>query len=163
MQIIIGIVGLYMLMLVALFIFQRNLMYHTDAVIAPIADTQIPDAKIKKLKSEQGLVLTSWYLPPKDGKPVIVYFHGNAGTISDRDYKVAPWYAAGYGIWLTGYRGFGDNPGKPSEAGLYNDARAVFKALLDEGIGPDHIFIYGESLGTGVATIELIMSRTAQT
>ncbi len=151
-QFILILIGAYVLALIALFVFQRSLMYHTNAVLVPLAETQIPTAIERTTESEPGLHLTSWYLPPKGNMPVIVYFHGNAGTIADRDYKVAPWHAAGYGIWLTGYRGFGSNPGKPSEQGLYNDARAVFVALKEEGVGPDRIFVYGESLGTGVAT-----------
>lgn len=152
MQIILYVLGAYVLALLALFIFQRNLMYHTNGTLVPLADTQIPTAIEKTTESEPGLFLTSWYLPPRENLPVVVYFHGNAGTMSDRDYKVAPWHAAGYGIWLTGYRGFNGNPGKPTEQGLYNDARAVLKALKDDNIGADRIIIYGESLGTGIAT-----------
>ncbi len=158
MQIFLILVGAYVLAIVALFVFQRNLMYHTNSILLPIVETQVPTAVARTTESEPGLVLTSWYLPPKDKMLVIVYFHGNAGTMADRDHKVAPWHAAGYGIWLTGYRGFGGNPGKPSEQGLYNDARAVLSALNEEGIGSDQIFIYGESLGTGIAT-QMAMER----
>ncbi len=55
-----------------------------------------------------------------------------------------------YGVLMVGYRGFG-NPGKPSEDGLYNDARAAIDELRARGVPEKALVIYGESLGTGVA------------
>ena len=77
MQIFLILVGAYVLALVALFVFQRNLMYHTNSILLPIVETQVPTAVARTTESEPGLVLTSWYLPPKDKMPVIVYFHEN--------------------------------------------------------------------------------------
>ena len=145
-------VGGYLLLIAALFLFQRNMMYHTGTALAPLDGTLIADAEIRHLESEPGLHLQSWYLPPRPGKPVVVFYHGNAGTIADRDFKVAPWRDAGYGVWLTGYRGFGGNAGQPTEAGLYTDARIVIGNLIADGINPAEVVLYGESLGTGIAT-----------
>jgi len=135
-----------------LFVRQRHLMYHLSEWTQPPAETLIPSAELRRVESEPGLEITSWYLPPADGKPVILYFHGNAGTLAERDFKVAPWAEAGYGIWLAGYRGFSGNPGMPSEQGLYADAHAALAGLRAEGIGPERIVLYGESLGSGIAT-----------
>jgi len=152
LQVILAAAGAYSLVILSLFVFQRNLMYHTDAVLVPVAETLVSDAEVHRLQSEPGIEVQSWYLPPGDGKPVVVFFHGNAGTIADRDFKVAPWRDAGYGVWLTGYRGFGGSAGKPSEQGLYADARAAVAALTEHGIAPADMVLYGESLGSGIAT-----------
>ena len=62
-----------------------------------------------------------------------------------------PWLDAGYGVLMVGYRGFG-NSGSPSEQGLYDDGRAALQALRDRGVRDAGMVLYGESLGTGVAT-----------
>lgn len=151
-QAILAAAGAYTLIIVSLFVFQRNLMYHPGTALVPASETLIPDVEIHRLQSDPGIELQSWFLPAQGDKPVIVFFHGNAGTIADRDFKVAPWRDAGYGIWLTGYRGFGGNAGSPTEDGLYADARAALGKLAGDGIEPSRMVLYGESLGTGVAT-----------
>ncbi len=151
-QLIATALGVYALIVVALFVFQRNLMYHGGSPAVPVAQSLVPDAEERFVESAPGIDVRSWYLPPKDGKPVIVFFHGNAGTIANRDFKARLWHDAGYGVWLAGYRGFGGNAGNPTEQGLYADGRAVVAALGREGIAADRIVLYGESLGSGVAT-----------
>ena len=152
MTIIFTIAGVYCAVLVLMYVGQRHLMYQPGKVLPPVNQTLIPDAVVETVASDDGLALVSWFLPPSNDMPVVVYFQGNAATIADRDYKVAPWHEAGYGIWLVGYRGFGGNPGSPTEDGLYADARASLGALADKGIGPNRIILYGESLGSGIAT-----------
>src|SRR5262249_55119958 len=49
------------------------------------------------------------------------------------------------------YRGYGGNPGAPSESGFYSDGRAALAFLEREGIAPKRLVLYGESLGSGVA------------
>jgi len=145
----------YVAVLVALFVFQRGLMYRPGNTLPSPAETLIPNAEARVLETKSGLALTSWYVPPKNSDedaPVILYFQGNAGTVADRDFKASPLAAAGYGVWLTGYRGFGGNPGAPDEQGLYADARAAIKALAADGVTPERVVLYGESLGSGVAT-----------
>jgi fermentation-respiration switch protein FrsA (DUF1100 family) len=152
LQVILAAAGAYALVVVSLYAFQRNLMYHTDSVLLPVTDTLVAGAQVHRLQSGPGIEVQSWYLPARDGKPVIVFFHGNAGTISDRDFKAAPWHDAGYGVWLAGYRGFGGSAGKPTEQGLYADARSTLARLQESGIRPADMVLYGESLGTGIAT-----------
>ena len=128
-QLIATALGVYALIVVALFVFQRNLMYHGGSPAVPVAQSLVPDAEERFVESAPGIDVRSWYLPPKDGKPVIVFFHGNAGTIANRDFKARLWHDAGYGVWLAGCRGFGGNAGNPTEQGLYADGRAVVAAL----------------------------------
>lgn len=151
-SIILSVAGIYLAVLVLMYFAQRHLMYQPGKVLPPASQTLIPNALLETVNTSDGLTLVSWYLPPAKDMPVIVYFQGNAATIADRDYKAAPWHELGYGVWLVGYRGFGGNPGSPTEEGLYTDAVAAFAALEERGIGPDRIILYGESLGSGVAT-----------
>jgi len=86
-----------------------------------------------------------------DGSKTIVYFHGNGGHIGYRGGKVRPYLDAGYGMLLVSYRGYGGNPGSPTEDGLYADGHAAMAFLAEQGVAPGQTVVYGESLGTGVA------------
>ena len=132
----------YIVIVVALYIFQRGMMYFPDT-----NKTLLPSGINEfTVQTEDGLDLTGWFLKGEPDKPTIVYFHGNALAHANRVPRVMPYVEAGYSVLLAGYRGYGGNPGKPSEAGLYKDARAYINALNTQ-----NIILYGESLGTGVA------------
>jgi fermentation-respiration switch protein FrsA (DUF1100 family) len=89
---------------------------------------------------------------------VIVYFHGNGGHIGYRRDRLR-WFAqSGYGVLMAEYRGYGGNPGTPSETGLHIDAVAALEFLAGAGIEADRLVLYGESLGSGVA-VQLARQR----
>jgi hypothetical protein len=99
-----------------------------------------------------GLDLLAWFAPPADAaQPVVLYLHGNGGNIAYRSIRFVQMSHLGWGVLLLEYRGYGGNPGTPSEAGLYADARAGYAALRALGIQASRILLWGESLGTGVA------------
>ncbi len=93
--------------------------------------------------------------PPRaaDGRarPTVIYFHGNSGNRGYVAHKARPLLDAGYGLLLPDYRGFGGNPGVPSEDGLRLDALAALAFLEGQGIAAGDIVYHGESLGSGVA------------
>lgn len=131
-----------------LFLQQRSLLYH------PHKKREAPPAiaAVAAVRTADGLALEGWYFKPQTGKPVLVYYHGNAGAIGGRLAKIPDYVNAGYGVLLAEYRGFGGNPGTPTESGLYQDGWAYLDWLAKEqGIGPEQIVLYGESLGTGVS------------
>ena len=104
------------------------------------------------LATRDGLELSAWYRPAASARaPTLVYLHGNAGHIGHRGTKVRPYLDAGYGVLLVSWRGYGGNPGRPNEAGLYADARAGLDFLQEKGIPEALIVIYGESIGSGPA------------
>lgn len=105
-----------------------------------------------KLPVTNKLTLNSWYKSPLPNKPVVMYLHGNAGTVRDRLYLTHQFISVGFGVLLLEYRGYGGNSGSPSERGLYQDGRAAMHFLSQQGIPEKKIVLYGESLGTGVAT-----------
>ena len=78
--------------------------------------------------------------------------HGNAGTLENRIYKINHFKDVDVNFLIIAWRGFSGNKGKPSEKGLYEDAKSAIRWLKNKGIKEENIIIYGESLGTGVAT-----------
>lgn len=146
-----SIVAGYMLLVGALFAFQRNLMYHPDQTIATPQTFGAPDMKAERLKTPDGFPLLAWWKPPPTpDAPVLLYLHGNAGHLGDRADKVRPYLDAGHGVLLVTYRYNAGAGGSPSETGVLEDGRTALSFLRDQGIGDDRIVLYGESLGTGV-------------
>ena len=142
----------YLGVLLGIFLVQRSLLYPGSRDVPQLSERWAPGFHEVTTSPEAELTLTHWYRPPAepDG-PVVAVFHGNAGHIGDRAPKFKPLYDAGFGVFLTGYRGYGGNPGKPSEEGLSADARSVLDWLAAEGVTADRLVLYGESLGTAVA------------
>ncbi len=104
------------------------------------------------LATADGLRLLAWYVPPPPDRPVLAYFHGNGGNLSNRAARVRMFAAARHGLLMVEYRGYGGNAGHPGETGFASDARAAMEFLAAQGFGADRLVVYGESIGTGVAT-----------
>jgi len=145
------VIGIYAAIVGGMYVFQRNLLYFPSTEIPDRAQAGVPDMRVVSLKTEDGLSLQSWYKRAQPGRPTIVLFHGNGGHIGHRGYKARLFIDAGIGVLLVEYRGYGGNPGKPSEQGFHVDARSALSFLIKEKIDLDRIVLYGESLGTGVA------------
>jgi len=104
------------------------------------------------IKNSDGLLLNAWFIPARDAKYTIIFFHGNAGNISHRLDKISIFYNLGLSTFIFDYRGYGKSKGRPYEEGLYIDADAVYRYLINEiKVPADKIILYGESLGTAVA------------
>jgi uncharacterized protein len=143
---------LYFGLLLILFFVQRQFMYFPDVTRPSPVVFGVADMKAAEVTTSDGLKLAGWYkAPPDAGKPVVILFHGNAGNIGMRNFKARLLIDAGYGALLAEYRGYGGNPGKPTEQGLYADAQAYLAWLEKQGFPPSRVVLYGESLGTGVA------------
>ena len=152
MSFVITAVTIYAVLLGLLYVFQRNLMYHPSSGHMDPAHYGVPEMTSVKVETDDGLRLTAWYRPPANEDTLtLLYLHGNAGHIGYRADKVKPYLEAGYGMLLLSYRGYGTNPGYPTEDHLYLDSRAALKFLADQHIPIFKTVIYGESLGTGVA------------
>jgi fermentation-respiration switch protein FrsA (DUF1100 family) len=141
----------YLLVLAYLYLFQRQLLYFPDRSRPQLGVLAEHGVREVSLTTSDGLSLLSWYLPPREGRKVILYFHGNGGSIRHRAERMQRFGREGYGVLLVGYRGYGGNPGTPTEAGLYDDAQAACDFLEREGIAAGRLVLYGESLGSGVA------------
>ena len=140
---------MYVALIAILYIKQRSFIYFPD--------TSKPEnqygAEIVDVSTQDGLALQSWYFSGNDpAKPVILYFHGNAGHFANRLFKAKPYIDNGFGVLLAEYRGYGGNAGEHSEQGFYHDGRAYLEWLKDKGVMEDNIVLYGESIGSGTAT-----------
>ena len=98
-----------------------------------------------------GVDLFGWALPRDDSERWLVYFHGQGQDISHYLSVTTQLVGLSFNVLTLDYRGYGRSDGVPSEAGLYADAQAAYDYLLQRGVPPDNIVLYGYSLGTGVA------------
>jgi fermentation-respiration switch protein FrsA (DUF1100 family) len=144
--------ALYLTCVAVLVLQQRRFLYVPDNRRPDLASAGVPQARALTVHTADGLDLLAWWTPPDDeAQPVVLYLHGNGGHIGYRAARLARFNRLGWGALLLEYRGFGGNPGEPTEAGLFADARAGYDALLALGIPPRRILLWGESLGSGVA------------
>lgn len=146
------IVGAYAALVGVMFGLQRHLLYFPMPGPLDPARAGLAEMRSVVLETEDGLALTAWYAPARGNAATLLYLHGNGGHIGHRTIKVRPYLERGFGVLLLSYRGYGSNPGSPSEEGLYADGRAALKFLAGEQIAASKIVLYGESLGSGVAT-----------
>lgn len=121
-----------------------------------------PKATEVRIPTEDGVELHAWWFPadpPDSRRGTAIYFHGNAGHLGDRGTVAAALSNLGLDVLLPDYRGYGASEGKPSEEGLYEDARAAYRWLVDErGVDPGRLLPLGNSLGSSVAA-ELAVNR----
>ena len=138
------------------FVYQPG-TYGGRAMVEPAADLRVDATRVRGADS---LALVTWLIPPRDSITPhslwVLVCHGNAGNISlplRQDWTRAL-TAEGVGVVSFDYRGYGASDDGPlDEEGLYRDARAVYDWMVGaRGIDPQHIIIYGYSLGSGVAS-----------
>jgi fermentation-respiration switch protein FrsA (DUF1100 family) len=145
--------GGYALLVGGMTLFQRDMIYHPDTSLPAPETVGVAEMVPVPIRTGDGIVVSGWYAPPaRPGADTVVFCHGNARTLAHRAHKARRLLDAGYGVFLVGYRGYGGNPGRPTEAGLYADARAVAGWLMARGLAATQLVLYGESLGTGVVT-----------
>ncbi|MEO9132125.1 MAG: alpha/beta hydrolase [Sphingomonas sp.] len=139
---------LYLVLVGGLFLFQRSLLYPVPTTI-PARPAGFDDVRIG---TSDGLKLRAFYHAAKPGLPTLLFFHGNGGDIAGSAYATRLLVAQGYGALLPEFRGFGGNPGSPSEQGLYLDGDAALRWLMAKGVVAGRVIVIGNSLGSGVAT-----------
>ncbi len=144
---------IYISLLALIFIFQRSLMYFPIKGKINKSFYENTQLKIIDLSTSDGLILKSLYKKSETNiNKTILVFHGNAGHIGHRVKKFKPFIDKGYGLLLLEYRGYGENKGKPSKLGLYEDGEAAISYLINQKIKIKNIILYGESLGTAIAS-----------
>ena len=142
---------------------QRRLMYLPFGEVPPPEAVGLR-AEPVRFPTADGLTLGGWLVPPT-GPPrgaTVIVFNGNAGNRAYRAPLAARLAEAGFGTFLFDYRGYGGNPGTPTEAGLLSDARGAVAWLAGrDGVDADRLVYFGESLGTGVAVALAVERRPA--
>ena len=123
----------------------RSRIYRPEPMPATVAWSGRAPEEVATTTAD-GLRLRGYYWPPQAaGGPLILFFHGQSGNRYTAARRAAPLAARG-GLLIASYRGYGDNPGKPSQDGLYADARA-FLALARNLAPGSPIYPMGFSLG----------------
>jgi fermentation-respiration switch protein FrsA (DUF1100 family) len=139
----------YLLALGFMFVFQRSFQYDPSGRMFDIAETGLTTSELAQIPSADGANLTGWYAPPAPGKPVILYFRGNAQSFSREHVRYEAFVADGYGYLAFDYRGFPGTPGEISEDNILADSLAAYDWLQQKGFP---ILLWGRSLGSGPAT-----------
>jgi fermentation-respiration switch protein FrsA (DUF1100 family) len=111
----------------------------------------LPDVSERIIPTPDGEKLIAWYGKAKPGQPTLLYFHGNGGALEFRSASIRRYLDRGRGMFMMSYRGYSGSTGSPSETANVADAKLAYDALLKEGVRPENIILYGESLGSGVA------------
>jgi fermentation-respiration switch protein FrsA (DUF1100 family) len=148
---ILAVAGAYGILAVAAFIAQRKLMYFPDPERVAPSGFALPGVEERVLAAPDGARLVAWYGRASTGKPTVLYFHGNAGNLASRSERVRKYVARGFGMLMLSYRGYGGSTGAPSESNNVADAKIAYDWLIADGVAPEDIVLYGESLGSGVA------------
>ena len=142
----------YFLFLVLLYFYQRNLLYHPNENNY-LEDKIAVDIKKVKILTSDGIELNGWYHEKNlNDYKTLIFFHGNAGSLENRIYKLNHFKEMNINFLIIAWRGFSGNSGKPSEEGLYEDGKSAINWLIKKGVSEKNFVLYGESLGTGVAT-----------
>lgn len=155
-------IGIYLVLLLLIFLFQRSLLYLPDQS-AP-SESQLSKMNVSEVRLQSqsnGDLRSLWRAPLQESDPVILFLHGNAGSQYHRIPILQAIASDGSGTLLVGYPGYGGNSGKPSEQALYAAAQANFDWLVAQGISPQRIVIVGESLGSGVAAFLATQNEAA--
>ena len=139
------------------YFYQRKLLYHPGE--NNYLDEGPLNHKIEKVYIQSDNKLVAWrYVKDKSFK-TILFFHGNAGKLDNRIYKLNEFSKLDVNYLIFAYRGFSGNEGKPTEKGLYNDAEAAKNWLNSKNIKDSSIVLYGCLLYTSPSPRDKRQSR----
>ena len=143
----------YLVICAAMWLFQRKMVYIPDVGVRPPSSYGLDGVDRVVLTTADGENLEGWSWKGDPTKPVIAFFPGNAGNLSHRAITFRMFKALGLGFVALDYRGFGNSTGQPSEMTLYRDAKQILDYMREQlGVEDSRIVLYGESLGSGIAT-----------
>ena len=145
----------YLIVTAAVYIFQRKLLYHP--YLSPHLSYDDSgkglNHKFEKIKINvnEEISLNGWFHFKDHKKKTILFFHGNAGNLDNRIYKLNWLGHLDINYLIIAWRGYSSSDGKPTENGLYEDAHSALNFLKSKRVFEKDIVLYGESLGTAVA------------
>lgn len=140
----------YAALTVTIYFAQRSLMYFPDTAHVTPAAAGLPEAEEVPLTDADGTRIHVWHVPPRGDRPVILFFHGNGGSLASEVDRFHRLISDGIGLIGVEYRGYAGNEGSPSEQGLIADAEAAY-AFAVSHYPVQQIVVWGGSLGSGVA------------
>jgi len=151
-NLLLSLLGTYALICFGAWVLHRYFLYMPDKKRYAPREVGLADVEEITLEGKGGAKLIAWYLPARRGKPTLLYFTGQSGSVANRARKIEAIAASGYGVFMLNYRRYGGSEGRPTEARIAADAISAYDCLRGQGVAPYDIVAYGESLGTAVAT-----------
>jgi uncharacterized protein len=133
-----------------LYVAQRSLQYFPERRRTAPSAIGLPEAEEAVLDTADGEHVIAWHVPPREGQPIFLYFHGNGGSLRWRVERFCTLITDGSGLVALSYRGYGGSSGRPTETGLVEDAAAAY-AFAIARYPAEHIVLWGESLGSALA------------
>lgn len=141
---------------VMLYRFEHSQVYHPTRDAESTPDDVGRPAEDFWLTTPDGLRLHAWFFPAAKSSPrarfVMLFCHGNGGNLTSRPGYYRAILETGVSLLAFDYRGYGRSEGEPSEAGTYTDAATAYAWLRARGFAPEHILVWGESLGGDIAS-----------
>jgi fermentation-respiration switch protein FrsA (DUF1100 family) len=134
-----------------LYINQRHLLFYPERETESLAIKGLALQDVR-IHTPDGETLQALYEAPQPGKPVILFLHGQGGTLMMGKWRYIRMHKQGVGYLALAYRGYSGSTGTPTEKGLLIDGLAAYDWLKTKGFKDGDIVIHGHSLGTGVAT-----------
>lgn len=154
LALVVGVVVVLLSILAIVWTHQRRLIYFPFGDVASPEALGLEGVSAVTFPTSDGLTLNGWFLAPaKTPEFTVIVFNGNAGNRSYRAPLAAAFTRANFAVLLFDYRGFGGNPGSPTESGLRHDARAARDYVIAHPhVDRGRLVYFGESLGSAVAT-----------
>lgn len=154
MRWVLSVLGVMAVIAAVAYFGQRSMIYFPDRSDPGRAAQVLGGGTDVTLRTNDGLDLRAWRVDPEgdDRGLAVLYLPGNGGNRAGRATVGLALAEQGFTVLLLDYRGYGGNPGSPSESGLLTDAQAAVTYLREAGFGPEQTIYVGESIGTGVAT-----------
>ena len=134
-----------------IYFYQRKLLYHPFSSQIT-GEGLMHTFETISFNTSDNLKLKGWFHFKNSNKKTILFLHGNAGNLDNRIDKLNSLGNMNVNFLIIAWRGYSGNPGSPNEEGLYKDALGGINWLNEKGISNDQIVLYGESLGTAIAT-----------
>ena len=152
-RVALGVLGLlYGLVILVAWAGQRHLVYNPDPRKTSPAAAGLDGVEERWVEAADGVRVVAWLGRARPGQPTLLYYHGNGGNLALRADRIRRFMERGWGVYMMSYRGYSGSGGVPSEADNVADAKLAWQDLLRAGVRAGDVVIYGESLGTGVAT-----------
>ncbi len=131
---------------------QAGMVYYPYATIETNPAQHGMDYENVYLSARDGTRIHGWWVPRKNARGTVLFFHGNAGNISHRIASISLFHQLEQNVFIIDYHGFGLSQGSPSEKATYADAEAAWQYLItQQRIQASSIVFFGRSLGGGVA------------
>jgi fermentation-respiration switch protein FrsA (DUF1100 family) len=156
LKLVIVVIGAYAVLSIYVYYMQSSMIYYPNMpgrdLVATPENIGLNFQNVEFF-TEDKVRLHGWFIPNKNAKRTVLFFHGNAGNISHRLESIEIFHRLELNVFIIDYRGYGQSEGKISEKGTYRDAEAAWNYLINtQGINEQEIIIFGRSLGASIAS-----------